>query len=79
MTRKSQILKVVKGGNATFDLDGVVEQLRNSREVTHNIRHQGRAQEVPSRRIIAETLENIGEALIPITSGATVHHRREHR
>jgi serine O-acetyltransferase len=65
MTRKSQLLKVVKGGSATLDLDGVVEQLRNSREVTHNIRHQGRAQEVPSRRIIAEIIEKIGEALFP--------------
>lgn len=65
MTRTPQALTVIRGGNASWDLDGIVEQLRISREVTHNIRHQGRAQEVPSRKIIDEIVEKIGEALFP--------------
>ena len=48
-----------------WDLDGIVSALRISRDVTHNIRHQGRIRRPPSREVLIEILDGISAALFP--------------
>lgn len=52
-------------------LDEIVATLRESREVTHHIRHRGRVRELPSRPAIKQILEGLMAALFP------THHGRE--
>ena len=48
-----------------YDLDRIVAELRTSREVTHNIRHQGRIRELPSRKALLDVVEGLCAALSP--------------
>ena len=48
-----------------WDLDNVVDALRLSREVTHNIRRRGRIRELPSREILVKILAGLTAALFP--------------
>jgi serine O-acetyltransferase len=48
-----------------LELSEVVDQLRLSREVTHNIRRDRRLRQLPSRKILAEIVEDIAIALFP--------------
>ena len=50
---------------ARWDLDDVVRQLRVSREATHNIRHQNRVRELPSRADLVQILEGLSAVLFP--------------
>lgn len=50
-------------------VDEVVHQLRVSREATHNIRHQRRVRELPSRAELAQILEGLAAALFPTHYG----------
>ncbi|MCA3573311.1 MAG: hypothetical protein IOC86_05290 [Aestuariivirga sp.] len=52
-----------------MDLSPIVEALRQSREVTHNIRHQGQVRELPSPAVIREVLEGLLTALFPTHLG----------
>ena len=54
---------------ARWDLDDVVRQLRVSREATHNIRHQNRVRELPSRADLVQILEGLSAVLFPTHSG----------
>ena len=56
-------------GAARWDLDEVVHQLRVSREATHNIRHQRRVRELPSRAELVQILEGLSAALFPTHYG----------
>lgn len=56
---------------ALWDLDALVAQLRNSREVTHSVRHLGRVREIPSREVILEIVERLRAALFPTHFGNT--------
>lgn len=56
-------------GAARWDLDEVVNQLRVSREATHNIRHQRRVRELPSRAELVQILEGLAAALFPTHYG----------
>lgn len=56
-------------GAARWDLDEVVNQLRVSREATHNIRHQGRVRELPSRAQLVQILEGLAAVLFPTHYG----------
>jgi serine O-acetyltransferase len=47
----------------------VVEGLRHSRDVTHNIRHLGRFRPPPSRKAITEAVQGITTALFPAHYG----------
>src|SRR5437763_16614456 len=51
------------------DLQSVVAELRNAREVTHNIRHGGVARRLPSRTALAEIVNAIATALFPTHYG----------
>lgn len=46
-------------------LDGVIEKLRESREVTHNIRAGGRVRELPSTQVVMDILDGIIASLFP--------------
>jgi serine O-acetyltransferase len=55
--------------NITIDLPGVVASLRKSREETHKIRHLGSIRELPSRKIIAEIIDELSAVLFPTHFG----------
>jgi serine O-acetyltransferase len=52
-----------------WDLPDVVEALRESREVTHKIRHQGHVREIPSREVVKHILDGLMAALFPTHYG----------
>lgn len=52
-----------------WELDAVVEQLRQSREVTHKVRHLGRIRELPSRAALVDILDGLSAALFPTHHG----------
>ena len=52
-----------------YDLDRIVAELRTLREVTHNIRHQGRIRELPSRKALLDVVEGLCAALFPTHYG----------
>ncbi|MGO4377290.1 serine O-acetyltransferase EpsC [Pseudoduganella sp. RAF19] len=56
-------------GAGRWDLDEVVRQLRVSREATHNIRHQRRVRELPSRAALEQILNGLSAVLFPTHYG----------
>jgi len=52
-----------------WDLAKVVSGLRQSREVTHNIRHSGAARQVPSPGALESVVEKLSTALFPAHYG----------
>jgi len=58
-----------ESGAGRWDLDEVVRQLRTSREATHNIRHQRRVRELPSRAALEQILNGLSAALFPTHYG----------
>jgi serine O-acetyltransferase len=52
-----------------WNLDNIVHQLRESREVTHKVRHRGRVRELPSQRALVEVIEALTAALFPTHHG----------
>ncbi|SFU50444.1 serine O-acetyltransferase EpsC [Pseudoduganella namucuonensis] len=52
-----------------WNLGPVIEQLRVSREATHNIRHQGRVRELPSREALTTIVNGLSAVLFPTHYG----------
>ena len=52
-----------------WNLDQIVAELRTSRELTHNIRHQGRIHKLPSRKALLGIVEGLCAALFPTYYG----------
>ncbi|NHZ62182.1 serine O-acetyltransferase EpsC [Massilia genomosp. 1] len=52
-----------------WNLGPVIEQLRVSREATHNIRHHGRVRELPSREALTVIVNGLSAALFPTHYG----------
>ncbi|UTY59066.1 serine O-acetyltransferase EpsC [Massilia sp. erpn] len=52
-----------------WNLDSIVHQLRVSREATHNIRHQGRVRELPSREALQTIVNGLSAVLFPTHYG----------
>ncbi|NHZ88331.1 serine acetyltransferase [Massilia sp. CCM 8733] len=52
-----------------WNLGPVIEQLRVSREATHNIRHHGRVRELPSREALTVIVGGLSAALFPTHYG----------
>ncbi|MGZ3252786.1 MAG: serine O-acetyltransferase EpsC [Burkholderiaceae bacterium] len=52
-----------------WNLDGVIKELRASREVTHKIRHHGRIRELPSRDALIQILDGLSAVLFPTHYG----------
>ncbi len=53
-----------------FDLDIIVAELRESREVLHNVRHRRSVREMPSRTELVAIVEQLSAALFPTHYGA---------
>jgi serine O-acetyltransferase len=51
--------------STTWRLDGIVSELRRSRDVTHNIRQDGPSRRPPSRTALEAILNGLTEALFP--------------
>jgi len=56
-------------GPADFDLGSIVEGLRQSRDVLHNVRYRGPVRPPPSREAIVETVGQLTMALFPAHYG----------
>ena len=52
-----------------WHLPHVVRALRESREVTHRVRHQGRLRELPSREVLTHIMQGLSAALFPTHYG----------
>jgi serine O-acetyltransferase len=52
-----------------WHLGPVIDALRTSRESTHNIRHQGRVRELPSRDVLRQIVDGLSAALFPTHYG----------
>jgi serine O-acetyltransferase len=52
-----------------WNLGPVIEQLRISREGTHNIRHQGKVRELPSREALVTIVNGLSAVLFPTHYG----------
>jgi len=57
------------GGSVQWHLGPVIDALRTSRESTHNIRHQGRVRELPSRDVVRQIVDGVAAALFPTHYG----------
>ncbi|MBG1232577.1 serine O-acetyltransferase EpsC [Aestuariivirga litoralis] len=70
----SAIVKSFPVRNPEYDWrkNDLVSQLRLSREVTHNIRHQGQVRELPSREALQFVLHKLCCALFPTHFGQAV-------
>ncbi|MFC5459646.1 serine O-acetyltransferase EpsC [Massilia niabensis] len=56
-------------GASHWHLGPIIDALRTSRESTHNIRHQGRVRELPSRAVLQQVIEGVSAALFPTHYG----------
>jgi serine O-acetyltransferase len=54
---------------ATWNLGVIIDELRISREATHNIRHQGRVRELPSREALTQIVSGLSAVLFPTHYG----------
>ena len=52
-----------------WQLPKIVQALRESREVTHNVRHRGRIRELPSRAALVRVLDDLQAVLFPTHYG----------
>lgn len=53
----------------TWNIDHVVAELRQSREIAHNVRHQGLIRELPSRKALLGVLDGLCAVLFPTHYG----------
>jgi serine O-acetyltransferase len=58
-----------QAGSSHWHLGPIIDALRTSRESTHNIRHQGRVRELPSRTVLRQVIEGVSAALFPTHYG----------
>lgn len=58
-------------GQPDWNLSGLVQALRTSREHTHKVRHRGRLRELPSRAVLQEILHGLACAMFPTHYGET--------
>ncbi|NNG24735.1 serine O-acetyltransferase EpsC [Telluria aromaticivorans] len=56
-------------GSVQWHLGPIIDALRTSRESTHNIRHQGRVRELPSRDVLTQVVNGVSAALFPTHYG----------
>jgi serine O-acetyltransferase len=57
------------GVDTTWNIEKLVEDLRLSREVLHNVRHRGKARQLPSREVLVQILEGLTAVLFPTHYG----------
>ncbi len=59
----------LEADTSRWSLQDVVRDLRESREISHNIRHRGSLREYPSHQAIASILDGLAAALFPTHFG----------
>jgi serine O-acetyltransferase len=69
MSKDQPQVKRFRSGQPVWDLAEVVAQLRQSREITHNIRQGGRLRDLPSRDEIHAILDGLFSAIFPTHYG----------
>lgn len=69
MSAKIQLLTTTEAKPKKLDIGPIVAELRQSREITHNIRLGGKVTEAPSAPAIAEVLDSIVTSLFPTHLG----------
>ena len=69
MQARIEKLKVLNTKSSKFAVAAVVEELKQSREVSHNIRRGGKVQEMPSYNAMLEILEGLSSSLFPAHLG----------
>ncbi len=69
MSAKIETLRLHKTAESRLELEDVIDQLRQSRDVTHNIRHEGRIRELPSTAIVMDVLDGLVTSLFPTHLG----------
>ena len=69
MTARIETLSPRRKTGTAMDLSAVVAALRQSREVTHNIRRGGKVRELPSPAVIRDVLDELLTALFPTHLG----------
>ena len=57
------------GRASRWNLGPIIDELRISREATHNIRHHGRIRELPSRAALSEIVDGLSAVLFPTHYG----------
>ncbi|NMM28566.1 MAG: serine acetyltransferase [Glaciimonas sp.] len=65
----TKVFHQIKIAQSHWNIDAVIEGLRNSREVTHKIRHQGNIRELPSRGALINILNGLSAVLFPTHYG----------
>ena len=71
MSAKIQALRPAKTVENRLELEDVIGKLRQSRDVTHNIRHGGRIRELPSTSTVMDILDGLVTSLFPTHLGPT--------
>ena len=61
----SLTLRVLDAAVPRYNIDGVVSELRRSRDVTHNVRHGGRIRPMPSRTTLSDIVDDLSAVLFP--------------
>lgn len=69
MSARIESLSARRNGGARHDLAPVVDALRQSREVTHNIRQEKKVRELPSPAAISDVLDGLLTVLFPTHLG----------
>lgn len=69
MSPRLKRLKLAHGQPLQFGADAVAEELRQSRDVSHNIRPGGKVQAMPSHVVMMEVLEGLVPSLFPAHLG----------
>jgi len=64
-----QPTRLTDPSNQDWNLASVVAGLRQSRELTHNVRHKGRIREMPSREALGQIVQGLCAALFPTHYG----------
>lgn len=72
MTAHIKTLTTAQAPDQLWDLKPIVEELRQSREVSYNIRHKGLVRELPSRDTVERILDDLVIALFPTHFGRTI-------
>ena len=69
VSKESNTQRKAETIHTDWNLKGLVEELRTSREVTHSVRHKGRIRELPSREALTQIIVDLAAALFPTHYG----------
>ena len=71
MSMRRDSIRHPEANPSIWNVEQVVLELRKSREIEHNVRHQGRIRELPSRRALLDVLDGLCAVLFPTHYGCS--------